>query len=60
MTKMEEWSTILWSDVVANIDKMATEMEGFSSRCKKVRALRSLKLKNRNLTPRVRMRPPDA
>lgn len=27
MTKMEEWSTILWSDVVVNIDKMATEME---------------------------------
>ena len=36
MTKMDEWSTILWSDVVVNIDKMATEMEGFSSRCKKV------------------------
>jgi dynein heavy chain, axonemal len=36
MTRMEEWSGILWSDVVANISGMTTETEGFSSRCGKL------------------------
>jgi dynein heavy chain len=36
MTRMEEWHTILWTDVVANIQSMNTEMESFASRCKKL------------------------
>lgn len=36
MNKMAEYKTILWIDVVANVDKMATDMEGFSARCKKM------------------------
>ncbi|RYE97643.1 MAG: hypothetical protein EOO41_03270, partial [Methanobacteriota archaeon] len=36
MSRMEEWSTILWSDVVSNIGTMATETENFASRCRKL------------------------
>eukprot|EP01138_Halocafeteria_seosinensis_P007479 gb/GECG01007645.1/.p1 GENE.gb/GECG01007645.1/~~gb/GECG01007645.1/.p1 ORF type:complete len:3314 (+),score=514.53 gb/GECG01007645.1/:1-9942(+) len=36
MNKMNEYKTILWSDVVDNIDQMNTEMEGFANRCKKM------------------------
>ncbi|RYE84765.1 MAG: hypothetical protein EOO65_01700, partial [Methanosarcinales archaeon] len=36
MTRMDEWRTILWTDVVANIQSMSAEMEGFASRCRKL------------------------
>jgi dynein heavy chain len=36
MSRMDEWRTILWADVVANVASMSTETEGFASRCKKL------------------------
>jgi hypothetical protein len=36
MTRMDEWRTILWVDVVANIQAMSAEMESFASRCRKM------------------------
>ena len=36
MNKMNEYKTILWSEVVDNIDQMSSEMEGFAARCKKM------------------------
>jgi dynein heavy chain len=36
MNKMDDWKTILWSEVVANVAEMAAEMETFNTRCKKL------------------------
>jgi len=36
MNKMNDWKTILWSHVVANVGDMTTEMENFAGRCKKL------------------------
>ena len=36
MNKMDDWKTILWSHVVANVGEMAQEMENFNGRCKKL------------------------
>jgi dynein heavy chain len=36
MSKMDDWKTILWSEVVANVAEMSAEMESFAQRCKKL------------------------
>ena len=36
MSKMGEFETILWADVVRSIDSMIAEMEGFFNRCKRM------------------------
>lgn len=54
MNKMDEWRVILWTEVVANVEKMSAEMESFSGRCrklpKKLREWQAYEALNRRIT----------